>query len=99
MLKPGVAKLDTRYLMYIGKTDRTLRKRFGEYLAERDSDRGRPRIIKLLRRYDGFVHFCYAPVKAATSLARLENKLLDAFVPPANDRLPARISRISKAKL
>ncbi len=98
LIKPGIARLNARYLMYIGKTDRTLRTRYGEYLAEKGSDRGRPQVIKLLQRYEGFIHFCYAPVKTTASLSKLEDQLIEAFVPPANNRLPGRIGRLSKAK-
>jgi hypothetical protein len=96
-VKPSVANLGVSYLMYVGMTNRTLRERFAEYLKERSPNRGRPKLAMLFHHYRGFVHFNYAYVKPPHTLKQVEDRLLAAFVPPANDRLPATISKVVRA--
>lgn len=77
------------YLMYVGitgdtSTHRSLRKRYGNYLAEQRV-RKRPAIHYMLTKWKDDVYFCYAPVSdRRISLARLERKLNDAFLPPCS---------------
>lgn len=97
LVKPSIANLDVSYLMYIGKTDRSLRKRFGEYRASIRQYKGRPAVVVFLHKYDGFLHFCCAPVESPRSPSKVEERLLAAFIPPANKQLPARARRIMAA--
>jgi excinuclease UvrABC nuclease subunit len=97
LIKPRIANLDVSYLMYIGKTDRSLRRRFDEYLADVRDFKGRPAIAVLLHNYQGFVDFSCATLSSPQRPGVLENKLLEAFIPPANKQLPAKISRIISA--
>lgn len=97
LIKPGVANLNVSYLMYVGKTDRSLRKRFDEYLAEVRGYKGRPAIAVMLHNYRGFIDFCCATVDSPQRPAKIEKKLLEAFIPPMNKQLPAKISRIISA--
>ncbi len=78
--------------MYVGQAS-NLRRRFGEYLnAERRED-GRPKIFRLLNMYDPHLWFCYTEVPQA-NITTLEDDLLEAFIPPCNDKFPASIRRV-----
>ena len=70
------------YLMYVGKAV-NLRKRFGQYLT-RERLR-RPKIIRLLEMYAGYIVFCYSRVEH-DELKTMEDRLLSAFIPPCNSQ-------------
>jgi len=96
LIQPGIANHPAcSYLMYIGKTN-SLRRRFMDYLNERKRETGRPKIYRFLNKYQNFVCFCCTPVKVA-DLTIIEDNLLNAYIPPANDQYPAEIRRIMKA--
>lgn len=98
LIVPGIAgNLNVSYLMYVGKTDRPLRQRFAEYLLEATSDQVRPKLVTTLALYPKHCHFACAPVPAGVDPEAVEAELLAAYVPPGNDRLPAKVSRIVKA--
>ena len=98
LIVPNIAgNLNVSYLMYIGKTDRPLRQRFGEYLFEAKSDRIRPNLLRILPRYPNHLVFACATTPAGTAPQDVEAALLRAFVPPCNDQLPATIQRAKKA--
>lgn len=74
------------YIMYIGITghsaaQRTLRKRFGDYLREKVKNK-RPRVHYMLNRYGNDLYFLYVTINEAVDLAQLEIDLNDAIVPP-----------------
>ena len=98
VVKPGISNgPDASYLMYIGQTTRSLRQRFREYISEAQKTTGRPKIVVLLNQYHGFLHFLCAPLPGVTGLDGIENALLAAYMPPANDQLPAEIRRVANA--
>lgn len=101
LVQPNIANnLNASYLMYIGMTERSLRVRFIEYLREVDNRNGSPKIVFLLGLYDGYLSFSCAIVNSNTlsdTLNALENELLQAFIPPANDRIPAEVGRAVRA--
>ena len=80
---------NTEYLFYVGKTDRTLNVRFGEYLNDQDG-KGKPRIkvFEMLKQYDGFLYFYYTVLSSAAEVKRVEEKLIDTFVPRVNTQIP-----------
>ena len=80
------------YLMYIGKTKRTLQQRFREYLRERENvERGRPKILQLLNKYQGYLYFCCSTMAETEQITEIENALISAFLPPCNSTFPAEI--------
>jgi hypothetical protein len=84
--------------MYIGKTDRTLWERFGEYMRERDSNAIRPKLLRLLPLYENDLFFMFAPISTGpTIVGATEQVLISAFLPPCNDRLDAEVNRVRKA--
>jgi excinuclease UvrABC nuclease subunit len=97
-VRPSLANLDVGYLMYIGRTIRSLRTRFGEYLnREKDPYKGRPKIAVLLHQYKGYLYFCSAPIASRKAIPIAEKRLISAFTPPVNDELEAKVGRIVKA--
>lgn len=96
LIQPGIADHPAcSYLMYIGQAT-SLRKRFMDYLNERKRETGRPKIYRLFNKYQSFVFFCCAAVEKS-DLTKVENNLLNAYIPPANDQYPAEIRKIVKA--
>ena len=95
LIQPGIASFHcASYLMYIGKTERTLKKRFKEYISEKQKETRRPKIVRLLNKYQGYLYFCCSTIDPSISIDDVEKALLNAFLPPCNDQFPARISRV-----
>lgn len=82
-------------LMYVGQAV-SLRERFGRYLTRERADSGRPKLVRLLKRYEDHILFCFTQVPK-DRLTSTEAGLITAFIPPANDKFPARISRVVNA--
>ena len=99
VIQPGIAAHPhCSYLMYVGKTERTLRERFREYFdEEKDVETGRPKLVIMFDLYQGYVHFCCAVVMDTNRIKKIEEALLKAFIPPCNDQYPAEIRRSMKA--
>lgn len=95
VLQPGIASHShCSYLMYIGKTERTLRQRFKEYFGEQDNPEGRPKLLKLLNLYKDYLHFCCLIITKKERIMEIEKALINAFLPPCNDQFPAESSRV-----
>jgi hypothetical protein len=94
VIQPGIASHPyCLYLMYIGKTNRTLRERFREYLREREDPDGRPKIVRLLNKYQGYTHFCCSAIEKKERIGDIEDALINALLPPCNDQFPAEVRR------
>ncbi len=80
------------YLLYVGKTNRSLRTRCREYLAKAEKDDERPKILRMMSIYFGtsYLHFCFAVVRE-TDPALIEEWLLEATVPPSCTAYPASV--------
>ena len=96
VIQPGIASYpECSYLIYIGKTERTLRQRFKEYFCERrDEESGRPKIFRFLNLYEGYLHFCCSTIQEKERLTEIEDALSDAFLPICNKQFSSRIRRI-----
>lgn len=84
---------ETRYLFYVGKTSRTLWERYKEYLDDL-AGKGKPRkkVFKMLKLYNGYLHFFYTPLDSKLEVDTFEDRLLNIFVPHVNTQIPdARI--------
>lgn len=98
LVVPNIAgNLHVSYLMYIGETDRTLRERFGEYLLEAQSDKIRPKLLRILPLYPNHLMFACAKVSSTIVPKDVETALIEAFLPPGNDQLPASVRRTRRA--
>ena len=96
LVQPGIASHPAcSYLMYVGQTT-SLRRRFGEYLTSEKRETGRPKIFRLLNMYPDHAWFCFSLVPDA-NLDVVEAALLTAYIPPANDQLPAQVRRVTGA--
>ena len=72
--------------MYLGKTERTLRIRFGEYLRERHDPAGRFHVRKFLQTFEGELDFmCTAFRGTHDQVVATERALLDAIMPSYSD--------------
>ena len=70
-----------------GKSNHTLRARFGNYLANQRTSKGRHRIFYMLNAWGASLEFHYAPLPTRKrDLIQLETRLLDALRPPFTDR-------------
>lgn len=81
--------LESRYLFYVGKTNRTLFKRFEEYIKEKKGE-GKPRkkVFKMLNQYDGHLYFYYTEIISKIDVDITEELLLNVFVPHINTSIP-----------
>lgn len=95
LIQPGIApNLNASYLAYVGKTERSLRTRFGEYLREVVDPAGRPKIQMWLQTYESYVYFTCAKLASPVDV---ERKLIDALMPPANSDFSAEVGRVLRA--
>ena len=100
IIQPSIANHPSNaYLMYVGKTKRTLRQRFKEYLWEMQRESGPPKIVRLLNKYSDNMAFCFSSEQeSAVTLAEMEKALMGALIPPCNkEQLPAKVRRIVEA--
>lgn len=96
MINPQKTNHPQRFLGYIGKTTRSLRTRFSEYLKEMYNPKGRPKLIWFLNQWEGYIEFCYIDFEKSTKINEIENRLNDAFLPPFNSDFTAEINNIIK---
>lgn len=74
------------YPMYAGKTERTLRQRFREYLREKDENGGRVHVRTFLKVFEGELYFACTPFQGTSDEVRaIETQLLDALRPSYSD--------------
>lgn len=90
VVKPQIPHFfETAYLFYIGKTNRTLKQRFSEYLRNQDGkDKARTKIFEMLKLYSNNVFFFYTPLATSEEVDECEEKLLNTFAPPINTVIP-----------
>jgi hypothetical protein len=83
---PGTSLPPIGYPLYVGKTERTLRIRFGEYLKEEHSERGRVRVRKFIKAFQGELLFFYTDFHGTSAeVKEIETELHDALMPPYSD--------------
>jgi len=78
------------YIMYIGKcgaenqsTNRTIRKRYTEYLKEKVKLK-RPRIYDMVNKWKDNLYFTFAEIKKTDRIGYTEDQLINSIIPPAN---------------
>jgi hypothetical protein len=78
------------YILYMGITgntspDRHLKKRFGEYLANLKTMKGRAAVCYMLEKWDGELQFNFVPLPSpGIDLKQIEDAFLQAVIPPVN---------------
>jgi hypothetical protein len=90
------------YLMYVGKVGKQgLRGRYKQYLVEERKDvqkAKRAHITEMLQAWKDRLHFYYA-VLPATDVDKIEDALLEAYLPPFNREFPATVANAVKLRL
>ncbi len=86
VVEPKVTNfIQTKYLFYIGKTNRTLQKRYSEYLEELEGTRkSRVKVKEMLDTYNGYLYYYFAPIPDKASVNQCEEKLINTFIPHVN---------------
>jgi hypothetical protein len=92
------------YILYVGITgdedsEGNLRKRYGQYVRQRETGKGRPAVTYMLHNWTGHLSFYFCPViNPKVSLAEIETKFIDALIPPINKRdMSADITAVKAA--
>ncbi|MYB66988.1 MAG: hypothetical protein F4X75_00625 [Gemmatimonadetes bacterium] len=90
VVEPRIAQLPSRYVMYIGETGykskRHLRKRFRDYLYDKERPK-RSLIHSMLTTWEDYLYFYYVEVKPSQmDIEQLEQRLLDTFTPPYSQK-------------
>ena len=92
MLQPNISgPPKSAYLMYIGMTCRSFSERYGEYLDKELKRFGRTLIGRMLGRWDGHLWFHYASVQNESLIGSIEETLLNACIPPYNQKFTGRV--------
>jgi len=80
---------ETSYLFYAGKTNRTLKIRFKEYLDDQKG-KGKPRVkvYEMLKLYKDHIHFYFTEIPNKNDVDLCEEKLLNSFLPHINTQIP-----------
>ena len=74
------------YPLYLGKTERTLRQRYREYLREQAAGEGRTHVRKFLDVFEGELAFlCTTFNGTHDEVMAMERALLDALMPAYSD--------------
>lgn len=74
------------YPVYVGKTERTLRVRFNEYLREQKDAKGRIRARKFLGIFEGELTFAFTAFNGTSAqIKEIETALHDALQPSYSD--------------
>lgn len=96
VVQPGIANHPAcSYLLYVGKTERNFRVRYQEYLADLRAgmESRRPHIAGMLTKWDGYLWFCYAPIRDGSKIEETEDALIAAYLPPTNIEMEGKLRR------
>lgn len=95
MLEPSfIGPPKSAYLMYIGMTTDPLRERYGRYLTrELKRKFGRPIIGRMLQRWFDHLRFYYAVIENKILIKDIEEALLNACVPPYNQKFTGTVGK------
>ena len=74
----------TAYLLYIGKTQRPFRTRYGEYLLDESDDWAARPIDRALANWHDYIWFHFASIEDSALLKSTEETLINACIPPCN---------------
>lgn len=95
---PSIANHPCSYLLYVGKAERqSLRKRVKQYLYEKKNPKGRPPVQDMLIDWESHLWICYATVDESINISDLERALIEAFVPPINQKFDGLLGRAKRA--
>ena len=88
IIKPNYIPDTHLYIMYVGRARNTknqnLRKRCKDYYSESN----RPKVKRLLERWWKYIYIKYLPLDDNDIIDKVEEELINAIVPPCNDKIP-----------
>jgi len=80
---------ETRYLFYLGKTNRTLKIRYSEYISDKKGKgKPRPKVFQMMKQYGNNLYFFYSEISKTNDVDTCEECLLNTFVPHVNTSIP-----------
>lgn len=87
------------YLMYVGRVQgsNNFRKRYREYLKEKNDPKGRPLVQMMLRLWEEHLWFCYARIDEVDKISDVEVSLIKALDPVINVDYPAEVQATRRA--
>lgn len=87
------------YLMYVGRVQQgnNFRKRYREYLKEKNDPKGRPLVQLMLQLWEEHLWFCYARIDETANISDVENSLIKALDPVINVEYPAEVQATRRA--
>lgn len=99
IVEPGIANHPyCSYLLYIGKAEnQSLRKRIAQYFYEPNDPKGRAPIQDMITDWLSHLYICFAVIEEVNKIDALENTLIEAFVPPMNQRFRGELGRAVRA--
>ena len=97
VVKPSPVELAwSGYILYVGKTEaQTFQARFQQYFNEPKKKKPRYWISKMLKLWKNNLHYYYAETPAKDA-GVFEDALLEALLPPNNERFPGTLGKIKK---
>lgn len=94
IVKPEIANHPfCSYLLYVGKANK-FRQRYNKYLNNYDKnaiETDHPHVTAMLQKWDKYLWFCYARIDQQNLIKRVEDKLIQAYLPPTNKMIPGKI--------
>lgn len=91
---PEIANhISCSYLFYVGKTERTFRARYRDYLRGQRTGKIEKHKYKMLLQWRDHLWFCYAPIEQIELIKQIENDLIEAYIPPYNKEYPTKFLR------
>lgn len=92
IVKPEIVPNTHLYILYIGRAQNTasqnLKKRCCEYLNDT-----RPKIFAMKESWGKNLYIRYLPLTDNNIINKLEEELIEAILPPCNDKYPRSITR------
>jgi hypothetical protein len=103
VVQPGIANHPhCSYLLYVGKVEEQgFRARYSQYLGERlkGQNTRRVHVSRMLRKWDGYLWFCYAEINDQSLITQVEDALLAAYLPSHNRTFPSQVRYEHKSAL
>lgn len=86
------------YLLYVGEAHgQSLRKRVTSYLYESQKKKPRVHVSEMLARFPNHLWLYFSIVDDVSTIKRIEDQLLETFLPPFNEEYPATVKKLRKA--
>ena len=96
VLRPDIVPAVHRYILYIGRAQRTedqhMRKRLREYVKD-----SRASIEEMRENWGEYLYIRYLILDNNSVIRELEDALTTAIMPPFNDRYPGKLNKAMRA--